>query len=149
MRKTHRAPALAVAAFVAAVAAVLLSGGPALATTTSIHGTQGEGTQVFWTGQHTNTFTHNGMSISPYNGTDCALPTLLVGARWTSTPGSSFAKTGTMNPGQSSAFKNVTTGSYQQGPGTFYLTTYLGDNSGGCANTIPTWTATLIFNVSN
>jgi len=148
IKTTRKAPIVGATAFLLVAGSVLLSAGPASATTVAIHGTQWEDTQVFWSAGRNNAYVHNGMSISPYSDITCSTATLLVGVRYNVKVGSaSYGKTGTMSLGQSSAVKNLN-GYYQMPQGTFYLTTYLGP-SGGCVDTEPTWYATLIYSVSN
>lgn len=147
-KRSTKATLSMVAAFGLAVSAILLSAVPASASTAGISGAQNFDTQVYWSYGRSNTHPYNAMTISPYNGTDCGYPTLLVGARYTAAAGASNGKTGTMSPGQSGVFYNANLGNYRMPMGTFYLTTYVGP-SGGCPGFVPTWTATLTYNVAN
>lgn len=118
---------------------------PASATSAGIGGTQQENSTVWWGTARYNLNANNRMSYyySWLSGGFTA--SMVVGARYPSTAVNSFAKTGTVWVGQTSAFAMVSNGSHAIPFGTFYLTTYLGWY--GCPACTANWLGTLNYSI--
>ena len=138
---------LAVAALVLAVAFAVTSTQSASALSSSISGWQDGDSTVYWGFKRTNTYAYNSMKAK-FNGTNLGVPAFYAGARASSAPISSYAKTTGMYAGGTRDFKTVATGSLRIPQGSFYLTTSLGPAGCGCHESLY-WTGTLWWNVAN
>lgn len=146
--RNKRFGASALVAIAAVTALVFLDVAPASATSANLTGTQGQGTNRYWTVARTNTFTQNTMRIAPFVGTQLGVPSFIAGERNLLGQVPSNAKTTSLYQGQSGYFYR-TSSPYNAiiGYGTFYMTTFVGADGGCGCDDMMSWTATLIYNV--